>query len=155
MSNRQIACFLLSYSRRCGAVSFAANLQQRMDPAIPRGRVSKNICHWWELHVLDDVTAPLVKTRRNCRSRIRRTVLPTHNANRKETMTNGSGRILPRGGAAVILGVTSLSTIGAIAYSHYAQVRDRKVMKEGVERDKERLAWKRRQQKDGQTAEQS
>ncbi len=131
MSNRQIACFLLSYSRGCGAVSFAANLQQRMDPAIPRGRVSKNICHWWELHVLDDVTAPLVKTRRNCRSRIRRTVLPTHNANRKETMTNGSG------------------------YSHYAQVRDRKVMKEGVERDKERLAWKRRQQKDGQTAEQS
>lgn len=68
MSNRQIACFLLSYSRGCGAVSFAANLQQRMDPAIPRGRVSKNICHWWELHVLDDVTAPLVKTRRNCRS---------------------------------------------------------------------------------------
>ena len=46
MSNRQIACFFLSYSRGCGAVSFAANLQQRMDPAIPRGRregVKKNL----------------------------------------------------------------------------------------------------------------
>jgi len=63
-------------------------------------------------------------------------------------------RIIPRGGAAVVLSVTSLATIGAIVYSHYAQVRDRKVMREGVERDKERLAWKRRQQKE-QAAEKS
>lgn len=55
-------------------------------------------------------------------------------------------RMVPRGGAAVVLGLTSAATIGAIVYSHYAQVRDRKVMKEGVQRDKERLAWKRQQQ---------
>jgi hypothetical protein len=49
-------------------------------------------------------------------------------------------------GAAVVLGLTSVATIGAIVYSHYAQVRDKQVMREGVERDKQRLAWKRKQQ---------
>lgn len=58
----------------------------------------------------------------------------------------GSRRIAPRGGAAVVLGITSAATIGAIYYSHYSQERDRRVMREGVERDKERLAWKRQQQ---------
>ena len=35
-------------------------------------------------------------------------------------------------------------TIGAIIYSHYSQVRDKRVMKEGVERDKERIRYKRK-----------
>jgi hypothetical protein len=34
-------------------------------------------------------------------------------------------------------------TIGAIIYSHYSQVLDKKMMKEGVERDKERLRAKK------------
>ena len=44
------------------------------------------------------------------------------------------------------------ATVGAVAYSHYAQVRDKNVMKEGVERDKERLRMLRRQRKQQEQA---
>lgn len=53
----------------------------------------------------------------------------------------------PRG-PAIVLGVTSMVTVGAIVYSHYSQVRDREAMKEGVERDKERLRMKRKMKKE-------
>ena len=49
-------------------------------------------------------------------------------------------------GPAVAVGITSTIAIGAIVYSHYAQVRDKEVMRAGVERDKQRLREKRRQQ---------
>ena len=55
--------------------------------------------------------------------------------------------LLPRGGAAVAIGFTSLAAIGAILYSHISQVEDRKVMRAGVERDKERLRAKRLERK--------
>lgn len=62
---------------------------------------------------------------------------------------------LPSGGPAVAVGATTLACLGAIVYSHYSQVRDRKVMKEGIERDKERLrAWKRQQKKQQQLEQQ-
>ena len=55
---------------------------------------------------------------------------------------------LPRGrGPAVAFGLVIGVSIGAVVYSHYAQVRDKNVMKEGVERDKERLRMLRRQRK--------
>lgn len=46
-------------------------------------------------------------------------------------------------GPKLVLGITSLGAFGAIIYSHYSQVRDKKVMKEGVERDKERIKIKK------------
>lgn len=49
---------------------------------------------------------------------------------------------------ALVVGVS----VGAVAYSHYAQVRDKNVMKEGVERDKERLRMLRRQRKQQEQA---
>lgn len=60
-------------------------------------------------------------------------------------------RILPRGGAAVAIGLTSMAAVGAIIYSHVSQVEDRKAMRAGVERDKERLRIKRleRKQREG------
>jgi hypothetical protein len=45
------------------------------------------------------------------------------------------------------MGLTTVIAIGAVIYSHDSQVRDRQVMKAGVERDRERLREKRRQQK--------
>lgn len=56
--------------------------------------------------------------------------------------------ILPRGGPAVAIGLTSLAAVGAIIYSHVSQVEERKVMRAGVERDKERLRQKRQERKD-------
>ena len=47
--------------------------------------------------------------------------------------------MLPKGGAAIAMGAAVSMTIGAVIYSHYAQVRDKAVMKAGVERDRERL----------------
>lgn len=44
----------------------------------------------------------------------------------------------------LVLGVVTVATSGAVAYSHFAQVWDKQVMRAGVERDKERLKWKRR-----------
>eukprot|EP00522_Entomoneis_paludosa_P013770 CAMPEP_0172444050 /NCGR_PEP_ID=MMETSP1065-20121228/4185_1 /TAXON_ID=265537 /ORGANISM="Amphiprora paludosa, Strain CCMP125" /LENGTH=62 /DNA_ID=CAMNT_0013194467 /DNA_START=163 /DNA_END=351 /DNA_ORIENTATION=- len=45
------------------------------------------------------------------------------------------------------MGVVVIGSISSIAYSHYAQVRDRMTMKEGVERDKERVRQMRKEQK--------
>lgn len=62
-------------------------------------------------------------------------------------MTKARG-ILPSGGPAIALGIATCSALGAIAYSHYQQVRDREVMRAGIYRDKERLRIKRQQQKE-------
>jgi PET assembly of cytochrome c oxidase, mitochondrial len=53
-------------------------------------------------------------------------------------------RTKPNRGPAIVLGITSLATIGAIIYSHYSQIRDKQVMREGIQRDKERLRMKRK-----------
>jgi len=52
-------------------------------------------------------------------------------------------RYLPRGGPAVALFVTIGVSATAVAYSHYQQVRDKAIMRAGVERDRERLAMLR------------
>lgn len=58
---------------------------------------------------------------------------------------------LPRGrGPAATMVVVVGASVGAVAYSHYAQVRDKMVMKEGVERDKERLRMLRKQKRQQQ-----
>mmetsp|Transcript_8953 Transcript_8953/g.19349 ORF Transcript_8953/g.19349 Transcript_8953/m.19349 type:complete len:82 (+) Transcript_8953:223-468(+) len=57
---------------------------------------------------------------------------------------------LPRGGPAIVMGVTSLAALGAVFYSHDSQVRDRETMKAGVERDKERIRQKRKAAKQQQ-----
>eukprot|EP00581_Thalassiosira_minuscula_P028616 CAMPEP_0183755776 /NCGR_PEP_ID=MMETSP0739-20130205/4516_1 /TAXON_ID=385413 /ORGANISM="Thalassiosira miniscula, Strain CCMP1093" /LENGTH=68 /DNA_ID=CAMNT_0025992763 /DNA_START=71 /DNA_END=274 /DNA_ORIENTATION=- len=49
---------------------------------------------------------------------------------------------IPRG-PAIVLGVTSSITLYAIFYSHFQQVRDKAVMRAGVERDKERMRLKK------------
>ena len=54
--------------------------------------------------------------------------------------------LLPRGGPAVAIGLTTIVAVGAVMYSHTSQVRDRQIMKAGVERDKERMRLKRQQQ---------
>ena len=54
---------------------------------------------------------------------------------------------LPKGGPARTMVVVLGASISAVLYSHYAQVRDRQVMKAGVQRDKERLKQLRRQRK--------
>ena len=46
-------------------------------------------------------------------------------------------------GPKIAVGISSAITIGAIVYSHYSQVRDKKAMKEGVKRDKERIRMKK------------
>ena len=53
-------------------------------------------------------------------------------------------RLPQRKGPIIVMTVVVSSTIGAVIYSHYAQVRDMETMKEGVERDKERLRAIRR-----------
>jgi hypothetical protein len=53
--------------------------------------------------------------------------------------------ILPRGGPAIAIGLTTAVAVGAVAYSHYSQVSERQVMRAGVERDKERLRRKRKE----------
>lgn len=53
---------------------------------------------------------------------------------------------LPRGRPAVTMLVVVAGSISAVAYSHYAQVRDKAVMRAGVERDKERLRRIRKEQ---------
>jgi hypothetical protein len=49
-------------------------------------------------------------------------------------------------GPAIVLGLTTSITAYAIFYSHFQQVRDKKVMREGVARDKERIRLKRKEQ---------
>mmetsp|Transcript_14062 Transcript_14062/g.41214 ORF Transcript_14062/g.41214 Transcript_14062/m.41214 type:complete len:80 (+) Transcript_14062:192-431(+) len=62
----------------------------------------------------------------------------------------GRSAILPRGGPAIVLGLTSSITIGAIFYSHYSQVRDKAEMRAGVERDKERMRLRRKMKKEAE-----
>eukprot|EP00545_Synedropsis_sp_CCMP1620_P002078 CAMPEP_0119016702 /NCGR_PEP_ID=MMETSP1176-20130426/14187_1 /TAXON_ID=265551 /ORGANISM="Synedropsis recta cf, Strain CCMP1620" /LENGTH=104 /DNA_ID=CAMNT_0006970221 /DNA_START=54 /DNA_END=366 /DNA_ORIENTATION=- len=57
-------------------------------------------------------------------------------------------------GPVIVMAVTSSVTIGAILYSHYSQVWDREVMREGVERDKERLRMKRKMRKEQEKKQQ-
>ena len=57
--------------------------------------------------------------------------------------------MMPKGGAAVAVGVGAAAVLGAVFYSHYAQVRDKAVMKAGVERDRERLKILREQRRLG------
>jgi hypothetical protein len=62
------------------------------------------------------------------------------------TVMSGPRSFVPRGGPAYAMGFVLTASVGAVWYSHYAQVRDRAVMKAGVERDKERLrAMKQKQ----------
>jgi hypothetical protein len=55
--------------------------------------------------------------------------------------------MLPRGGPAVAVVVAVTAFASAVGYSHYQQVRDKAVMKAGVERDRERLRMLRDQRK--------
>ena len=53
---------------------------------------------------------------------------------------------IPRG-PKIVVGVTTLVSAGAVFYSHYSQVEEKKIMRAGVERDKERMRMKRRMKK--------
>ena len=53
---------------------------------------------------------------------------------------------LPKGGAAIAMVLTTTIAIGAVVYSHDSQIQDRKKLREGVERDKERLRRKRKEE---------
>lgn len=57
---------------------------------------------------------------------------------------------IPRG-PVIALGLTGSIAVGAIFWSHYSQVRDRNLMKEGVERDKLRMKLRKQQQKEERT----
>jgi len=59
----------------------------------------------------------------------------------------GALSFLPRGGPAIVIGMTSLLALGAVVYSHDSQVRDRETMKAGVQRDKDRIRQKRKEKK--------
>ena len=52
------------------------------------------------------------------------------------------------GPAQMTMGFVLVLSISAVVYSHYSQVRDRNVMRAGVERDKERLRLIRQQQRE-------
>lgn len=52
--------------------------------------------------------------------------------------------------AQVVLVGTFAATGAAVVYAHYSQVRDKRLMHEGVERDKERLRIQRRLAKEEQ-----
>jgi hypothetical protein len=64
----------------------------------------------------------------------------------------GAGSLLPRGGPAVAIGLTTMVAVGAVLYSHTSQVSDRKIMRAGVERDKERMRLKRQYEKEAASA---
>ena len=53
--------------------------------------------------------------------------------------TGRSGFLPTRGGPALVLGLVVATSIAAVIYSHESQVRDKAIMRMGVERDKERL----------------
>ncbi len=46
-------------------------------------------------------------------------------------------------GPKLVLGLTTLMSVGAVVYSHYSQVEEKAIMRAGVERDKERMRMKR------------
>jgi len=54
--------------------------------------------------------------------------------------------VLPRGGPLLAIGGVVSFAAAAAWYSHYAQKRDKAVMRAGVERDKERLRVLRQKQ---------
>lgn len=85
------------------------------------------------------------------RNKIHRSPILLNWRNSKRIMARPS--LLPKGGPAAVMGITSLVAIGAIFYSHDSQVRDRDSMKAGVERDKERIRQKRRQRKEQELQE--
>ena len=58
-----------------------------------------------------------------------------------------SVRWLPRGGAAIAMCVSVSAFVGAVVYSHYAQVRDKAEMRKGVLRDRERLKLLKKKQR--------
>jgi PET assembly of cytochrome c oxidase, mitochondrial len=63
--------------------------------------------------------------------------------------------MLPQKKGPIIVMATVVGiSIGAVYYSHYAQVRDQNYMKAGVERDKERLRAIRMKQKLDSTTKQ-
>lgn len=62
-------------------------------------------------------------------------------------MTNARASLWPKGGSAAALGFTFTCFVSAVAYSHYEQVRQKAVMRAGVERDRERLRLLREQRK--------
>jgi hypothetical protein len=66
----------------------------------------------------------------------------------------GTFWFLPRRGPAITLGIASLVASGAVVYCHYAQVREKEIMRAGVERDKERVRRIRRKQRDAELASQ-
>jgi len=52
---------------------------------------------------------------------------------------------IPRG-PLIVMALTVSCTLGAILYAHYEPKASKRVMREGVERDKERLRKKKQQQ---------
>jgi len=46
-------------------------------------------------------------------------------------------------GPKIVVGLTCIITAGAVVYSHYSQVRDKEIMRAGVQRDKERMRMKK------------
>jgi hypothetical protein len=52
------------------------------------------------------------------------------------------------GGPLAVVAVTTMLALGAIYWSHYSQIQDKAVMRQGVERDKERMRLRRRLEKD-------
>ena len=55
---------------------------------------------------------------------------------------NSIGRFLPSGPMVAITIASSIAVI-AVSYTHYAPTRDKREMRAGVERDKERLRLRR------------
>ena len=61
-------------------------------------------------------------------------------------MTQPQRSAIPTG-PKLVVGLTTVATLGAIVWSHYSQVRDKQAMKEGVKRDKERIKMRRMMRK--------
>jgi len=68
-----------------------------------------------------------------------------HDGRQRRTSTNH--RMLPRGGPALVMAAAVGMFVSAVTYSHYAQIRDKAVMRAGVERDKERLRMMRQEKR--------
>lgn len=119
--------FLLRTSPIYSALSFSSNKKNRECERL-------SFC----LHIASD------NSRNNYYlSREQGCIITLHRERKQQLMMN-----LPRisKGPAIVLGMTTSVTLYAIFYSHFQQVRDKAVMRAGVERDKERLRLKRQQQ---------
>ena len=73
-------------------------------------------------------------------------MLAQHVSNNAATNKTRIPSWLPRGGSAVAIGVTTFVALSAVLYSHDSQIRDKQNMRAGVERDKERLRQRKKQQ---------